>query len=202
MKAIGLNSKSAGAHVGLARVYERELEFELAEDHYRKALNYGNETETYFQYGVYLYNRGEYQRSYDQFNRALKDTLYVRRAQTFEYQGLVATRLGLIDDAILDYKKAIALNTAMSNSYLGLSRIYTQREDYNAAYQYYQGFVRLVRAKLARQSAKTLWQGIQLADIQGDENAISSLALQLRNQFKTSSEYKQYLVWKKQKGKS
>lgn len=199
LKALDLNPKSAGAHIGLARVYEQELEYDYAEDHFKKALRYDPTSEGYFQYGAYLYNRGNLKGAYRQFNRVLDDTVYVRRAQTFEFQGVVASRLGKPDEAISFYERAVALNGTLSNSYLGMSKIYIEKQAFPNAYQSYQGFVSLVRAQLARHTAATLWMGIQLAEKTGDVDGVASYSLQLRNRFSESLEYQQFLEWKANK---
>jgi type IV pilus assembly protein PilF len=199
IRALEIDDRSAGAHMGLARVYDRELEYDLADDHFKKAIRYGGNTEAHFQYGVYLYNRGEFKDAYRQFDTVLEDTVYVRRAQTFEYQGIVASRLDRNERAITYYKRAIALNAVLANSYIGLTNIYNEQQDYQNAYVYYSGFVKLVQAQLARHNASTLWLGIQLADELGDDNALSSFTLQLRNRFKESPEYQQYLKWQADK---
>lgn len=202
IKAIEINPKSSGAHMGLARVYERELEFELADDHFRDALRYGESSEVHFQYGVYLYNRGDFKGAFDEFDDALQDTVYVRRPQAFEYRGIVAERLEREEIAITSYERAIALNPTMANSFLALTKIYNNKEDYNRAYSYYRGYVNLVRAQVVRHTASTLWTGIQLSNRLEDQNMQASLELQLRNQFAKSNEYQQYLTWKAEKGVS
>ncbi len=201
-KALDINAKSAGAHMGLARVYDRELEYDLADHHFKKALQYEETTEGHFQFGVYLYNRGDLKGAYREFKDVLKDTIYVRRARAFEYQGVVANRLEKTDEAIGYFKRAVTLNPMLANSHIGLTNIYFAQQDYVAAYKQYNEFVGLVRAQLSRHSAATLWLGIQLADMAGDSNAVSSLILQLRNQFADSAEYQHYLKWKAEKDAS
>jgi len=195
-KALDIDSKSPGAHMGLARVYDRELEFKLADSHFKKALNYGESTEGHFQYGVYLYNRGDFQGAYKQFQKTLEDTVSTRRAQAFEYQGIVASRLDKMDVAITSYERALALNPLMGNSFLGLANIYFDRQELGTAYRHYNGFIALVRAQQGRQNATTLWLGIQLAAAAQDKNALSSLELQLKNRFPNSTEYQAYLKWR------
>lgn len=199
-QAIDIDPKASGAHLGLARVYEQEGEYELADDHFQKAIRYGGDTEVRFQYGAYLYNRADFEGAFIQFKKTLEDTSYVRRAQTFEYQGLVATRLGDIETAVFSYERAIRLNKMMANSYLGLTNIYFEQEDYATAYRHYRGFSSLVRAQLSRHTASTLWTGIQLASLMSDEDGVYSYTLQLRNQFPKSAEYARYLEWKEGQG--
>ncbi|MEJ2044262.1 MAG: tetratricopeptide repeat protein [Reinekea sp.] len=200
--ALEINSRSAGAHIGLARVYDRELEYELANDHFRKAIRYGGGSEAHFQYGVYLYNRHEYQGAYREFKTVLKDTIYERRPQAFEYQAIVSSRLGKTDESISYYRRAIALTNDLPNAHLGLTRIYFNRGENDVAYKYYGGFIRLVREQQVRHTAATLWLGIQLAHLNNDANLEASLELQLKNQFKKTPQYKQYEKWKAEQSPS
>ena len=181
--------------MGLARVYDRELEFKLADNHFKKALSYGASTEGHFQYGVYLYNRGDLNGAYKQFQKTLEDTVSTRRALAFEYQGIVASRLDKMDIAISSYQRALALNPLMGNSFLGLANIYFDRQELGVAYGHYNGFVALVRAQQGRHNATTLWLGIQLAAAAQDKDALSSMELQLKNRFPKSTEYQSYLKW-------
>lgn len=194
--ALEINPKSAGAHLGLARVYERELEFELAEDHFKKAIRYNPESEYYFQYGAFLYNRAEYKDAFKQFKKVLENTVYVRRAQTFELQGFVAEKLEDSDTALNMFHRAIAVNPMLASSYVALTRIYFDREDYASASIQYKGFVNLVRAKVTRQNASTVWLGLQVARMANDQDSLSSLELQMKNQFAGSPEYQEYIAWK------
>jgi type IV pilus assembly protein PilF len=182
--------------MGLARIYDLELGQDLATDHFKKALRYEESTEAHFQYGVYLYNQSNLKGAYREFKTVLKDTVYGRRAQALEYQGVVASRLGKIDEAIDNYRRAIALNPMLANSHIGLTNIYFEQQEWVKSYSSYNGFISLVRAQLARHNASTLWLGIQLADNQEDSNALSSYSLQLRNLFPDSNEYQMYLAWK------
>lgn len=194
--ALDINPRSAGAHLGLARVYERELEFDLAESHFKKAIRYNPESEYHFQYGAYLYNRGEYKDAYKQFKEVLENTVYVRRAQTFELQGFVAQKLEKTDVALNMFHRAIAVNPMMASSYVALTRIYFEQKDYVTAAIQYKGFVDLVRAKVTRQNASTVWLGLQLARETNDEDSFASLELQMKNQFADSPEYQEYIAWK------
>ncbi|TXR53314.1 tetratricopeptide repeat protein [Reinekea thalattae] len=194
-EALAINSKSAGAHMGLARVYEQEQEYSLAESHFQKAIQYGGATEAHFQYAVYLYNRARFEDSLAQYNEVLKDTLYERRAQVFYYQAIALTRLQSFDEAITAYQKSLVLNTELAGSYLGLARLYNNDQSTDQAYQSYLGFIELVRARKANQNAASLWLGIPLAYVHGDMDLYASLALQLKSQYPQTDEYSQYLSW-------
>ena len=195
-KAIDINARSAGAYLGLGLAYERELEYKLADSSFKKAIRYDASPEHHFQYGTYLIRREKFRSARPQFEAALKDTVYVKRAQTFELLAFTENKLKREQKAIEYYTRAVALSRMMPNSYLGLANIHFERENYVEGYKAYRGYVETVRAKIARQSAATLWLGIQLAAKANDQDAISSLVLQLRNQFSKSDEYQLYLQWK------
>jgi type IV pilus assembly protein PilF len=84
----------------------------------------------------------------------------------------------------------------LAGSYVALTRLYYTREDYVSAAEQYNGFVDLVRAKITRQNASTVWLGLQVAKKVNDKDSLASLELQMKNQFADSPEYQEYLAWK------
>lgn len=199
-KALEINSRSAGAHLGIARVYSQEEEFRLADRHFQRAIRFGGETEHRFQYAVFLYNQGDMRGSYRQFDEVVKDTRYVRRAISFEYRGFSALQMNRSDDALASFQRAVTLNNQLASSHISIARIWFERADYVKSYASFQQYTALVRARMATHNASTLWLGIQLADYNNDANAVSSLVLQMRSQFSDSEEYQQYLEWQRNKG--
>lgn len=198
-RAMELDDNHSGAHLGLARVFDVEEEDELAEHHFRRAIRYDGGTEARFQYAVFLYNHKRYDDAYDEFGEVAEDTFYARRALSFEFLALSARRIDRIDEAITAYERAIVLDRLLVNSYIGLADLREQRGESEKAFKAYQGFVSLVRADRATQSAFTLWLGIRIAHQVQASNLLSSLELQLRNRFPDSEEYQQYRSWKQNK---
>jgi type IV pilus assembly protein PilF len=197
-QALDIDSRAAGAHLGLARVYEVEREVDLADHHFRRAIQYDGGTEAMFQYAVFLYNQRSYNEARKRFLDVTKDTFYQRRALSFEYLALSSRRSDKTEEAIAAYERAIVLDRLLVNSHVGLADLQFQQEQMQQAMQAYQGFVSLVRAGRANQNPFTLWLGIQIAYAMGDEDLYSSLELQLRNRFSNSPEYREYQRWKQE----
>lgn len=199
-QALEIDSRAAGAHLGLARVFDAEQDDELAETHYKKAIRYDGGTEALFQYGVFLYNHQRYKDAYNVFGKVTEDNFYERRAQSFEFLALTARRVDEIETAIRAYEKAIVLDRMRVNSYVGLADLYEQQDKPREAMKAYQGFMALVRAERARHSPHTLWLGVRIAHANNEPNMMSSLELQLRNRFPNSEEYRRYQLWKQEQG--
>ena len=199
-RAMELDKNNPGAHLGLARVFDVEEDDELAEHHFKKAIRHGGKTEARFQYGVFLYNHKRYEDAFDEFGEVTEDNFYARRALSFEFLALSARRLDKTDAAIKAYERAIVLDRLLTNSYIGLAELREQKGDSAKAFDAYRGFISLVRANRANHSAHTLWLGIRIAHQVSNENLLSSLALQLRNRFPNTEEYRLYREWKQNEG--
>lgn len=201
-QALELEPRASGAHLGMARVFEREREIELADQHFRDAIRFDGGTEARFQYAVFLYNQQRLDDALSQFQQVTQDTFFERRAQSFEFQALTARRLGDTELAINSYERAVTLNRSLPSSYLGLAELRREREQIPQAYQAYSGFIGLVRSGQVNQTASTLWLGIRLADAMNDSDMLSSLELQLRNRYPESNQYREYRQWRQQQGQS
>lgn len=201
-QALELDRRSHGAHLGLARVFEREREVELAEKHFNDSIRFGGGTESRFQYGVFLYNERRLEDALAQFQQVTQDTFYERRAQSFEFQALTARRLGETELAISSYERAVTLDRSLPNSHLGLAELRRDRGQIPQAYQAYSNFVGLVRAGQVNQTASSLWLGIRLANAMADVDLQSSLELQLRNRFPESNQFREYQQWRQEQGLS
>lgn len=201
-QALELDRRAAGAHLGLARVFEREREVELAEKHFNDSIRFGGGTESRFQYAVFLYNERRLDDALSQFQQVTQDTFYERRAQSFEFQGLTARRLGDADLAIASYERAVTLNRSLPNSHLALAELRREKGQVRQAYQAYSNFIGLVRAGQINQTASSLWLGIRLASAMSDVDMQSSLELQLRNRFPESNQFREYQQWRQDQGLS
>lgn len=199
-QALSIDRKAAGAHLGLARVFDVEQDDDLAESHFKKAIRYGGGTEALFQYGVFLYNHQRYEDAFEVFGKVAEDKFYGRRALSFEFLALAARRVGDQETAIKAYERAIVLDRLLVNSYVGLADVYESRDQPAKAMNAYQGFLSLVRADKTTHTPHTLWLGIRLADATGNSNLLSSLELQLRSRFPGSDEYRRYQLWQLEKG--
>lgn len=197
-KALELNDESGGAYIGLALIYAREDEPELAEKNFKLAMRYDETPEARYQYATWLYNQGRLKESYKQMNRVTQNTTYGRRSQAFEILGIISMRMEKPEQAVEHFEKAITLNRQQASAYINLAQAHLTLDREVAGYRAYQGFVRLVKIEMARHNAATLWLGVQLAHLNNDLNAEGSYSLQLEKLYPSSNEYLAYQSWKKE----
>ncbi|WP_205340846.1 type IV pilus biogenesis/stability protein PilW [Denitrificimonas caeni] len=186
-KALEIDPDSADAHAALALVFQSELEPELADQHYRKALAQGKNTRIQNNYGSFLYEQGQYKAAYEQFSSAAEDTLYSGRSGVFENMGLTALRLGNKTLALKYFERSLRLNSQQSRPLLEAALLLYERKDYLSAQKYYESFT-----QLSNHNARSLLLGLRLAKIFQDRNQAASLQLQLKRLYPASAEYKQY----------
>ncbi len=188
-KALDIDPNSADAHAALALVFQQELEPELADQHYRKALAQGKNSRIENNYGGFLYEQGDYKAAYQQFNAAAQDTMYTERSRVFENMGLTALRLNDKTLALQYFERALRLNIQQPRALLETAWLLYERQDYVLAQRYYKTFT-----QLSEQSARSLLLGVRLAHRFQEPNQAASLGLQLKRLYPASAEYKQYLL--------
>jgi type IV pilus assembly protein PilF len=197
LKALDIDSKAASAHNAMALLLQVELEKDLAEEHFKKAISYDKTfTPARNNYGVFLFQEGRYDDAYKQFTTAAKDVNYDLRPQVFYSLGVTAGRLGKIDKAEEAFTRAIALNPRYAQPYLELAEHYYLQKDFKNARNYLNEF-----DKLARTDAKGLWLAVRLADHFGDKDRMASKGLALEKLFPHSRENLEYQKWLKHDAK-
>lgn len=193
-RALEIDSRSAEAHDLLALLYTRELEPEVAERHYRKAISFEpGFTRARNNYGSFLYNNGRYREAYKQFSAGADDLDYALRYEIFGKMGLCSVKLKQREQARRNFGKAIALNRRWPLPYLELAELEHEDSNYATAQRYLKVFEQLS----TRPSAKSLWLGIRLDDLSGDKDARGSKGLVLKNRFPNSEENRRYQNWLK-----
>lgn len=186
-KALEIDPNSADAHAALALVFQNELEPELAEQHYRKALSQGKSTRIQNNYGGFLFEQGKFKEAYAQFSEASQDTMYSGRSRVFENMGLAALRLNDKEQAMQHFERSLRLNPQQPRALLEMGTLLFERQEYVPAQRYYEAFT-----QLSEHSARSLLLGARLARVFQDRNQAASLGLQLKRLYPASPEYKQY----------
>ncbi len=187
-RALALNPRSAEVYGLLGIVYQAQGENALAEDSFKTALSYNvKASDVRNNYGAYLFGQNRLSEAYRQFQLASEDLSYPLRSRTFENMGLVALRQGNSALAASHFDKALRLNSSLATANLELADLYFKQGDNLRGWQYYQQFT-----GLARQNARSLWLGIQLARQNGEKDKVASYALQLQRLFPGSQELKEY----------
>lgn len=183
-RALEVDPVSADALGLFAVFYQRDDEFELAEQYYRRALRADpSHPVNLNNYATLLYGQGRYRDALDPLRKLVSITSYRGRAMAYENLGLTELKLGETEPARTAFKRALALNPELLGSNLELADLAYREADYATAAQYYEVFK--VRA---RQSPRSLCLGINLARASGDSDQRASYEIALRNLYPDSAE--------------
>lgn len=188
-KVLELEPKNAEAHQTMALIYTKEGDLVKAESFYKKAISYDKSlSSARNNYATLLYSLGRYDEAIEQLKIAANDLEYDNRAQAVQNLGLSYMKQGRLGDAEASFQTAIRLNPKLSRSLLELSDILLTQKQYKLAARYLRDYT-----AIARHTPRSLWLGIQIERVNGDENAIASYALALRNLYPKSAEYRRYM---------
>jgi len=191
-KALELDSRSSNANAAMALVFQSEMEPELADEHFRRALSSSSKgvgrTRILNNYGSFLYEQGRYKEAMKRFNKASDDSMYAGRPRVFENLGLAALKLNKTDKAQEYFERALRLDPKRPQALLEMAEMARVKNEYTKALAYYQRFV-----DLSAQTARSLLIGARLADHTGDRDRAKSLGLQLKKLYPETPEYQQYL---------
>ena len=188
-KALELDGSDANANAALALVFQAEMEPELADQHFNKALAARPaDARILNNYGSFLYEEKRYNEAYQRFEQAAADTLYPERSRVFENLGMTAKMLGQRELAQQQLEKALRLNRQQPRALLEMAELSFEDRHYVPARDYYDRF-----SLLSEQNARSLLLGVRLADVFEDRNKAASYGLQLKRLYPGTPEYQQYL---------
>ncbi|TRX76367.1 type IV pilus biogenesis/stability protein PilW [Pseudomonas mangiferae] len=187
-QALELDPANADAHAALALVFQSELEPELADQEYHKAMSArANDARILNNYGGFLYEQKRYKEAYARFEEAAADNLYPERSRVFENLGLTALALNQRALAKQHFEKSLRLNRQQPRALLAMAQLSYDDKQYVPARDYYGLY-----SAMAEQSAASLLLGARLARVFEDRNQAASLGLQLKRLYPGSPEYQQY----------
>jgi len=187
-KALELDPNSADAHAALALVFQNEMENQLADEHFRKALSSRNDARILNNYGGFLFEQKRYDEAMERFAKAAEDNLYPGRSHVFQNMGMTALKLGQRDQAEAYFTRALRLDSRQPLALLELAMMAYEDKQYVPAKRYYDSF-----SSLSEQTARSLLLGIRLANIHQDRDQAASLGLQLKRLYPGTPEYQQFL---------
>lgn len=187
-KALELNRRSAGAYHGLAYLHWAENNLDQAESDFRRALSLQPDfAQARNNYGSFLFSQLRYQEAEQQFRQVSQDYSYDGRQMALLNLGRTEVRLGKADDAMRSFKQVISINNRMPDPHLELAELYFDAKDYVASRQHLEQY-----NKLASQTSRSLWLGIRIERIFGNQDREASYALALKNLHPYSAEYLEY----------
>ncbi|MDH5190424.1 MAG: type IV pilus biogenesis/stability protein PilW [Gammaproteobacteria bacterium] len=185
-KALHLDPDLPEAHHYIGELYNQLEQYDDAERHYKRAVDL-NPSSSILQnnYGAFLYQQGKLQEALSHFENALKDPLYKSPDQLYENIGRCYYRIPDIENAEINFRKALELNPRLPASLYYMASINYDAKNFMGARAFLQRY-----RSVARHTARTLWLGIKTERVLGDKDAVSSYALLLKSQFPDSEEAK------------
>lgn len=187
--ALELKPKLPEAHSAIGYFYETVGDISEAEMHYLEAIRYGaGKGRFYNNYGTFLCRQNRLQEADRIFNKALKDKQYIKTAEVYENAGICALKQPDIEKARNYLLTAIQHDPNRTEASLELANIEFGKHNLQACANY----LNLFKQNHAP-SAKSLWLSIRLHKQLGNKDDLASAALQLKNLFPNSPEYKNYL---------
>jgi len=188
-RAVELDPNAAAIHESLAQVFWRTGEYELADEHFRRAITLDPKySRARNNYGAFLYERGRTDDAIKQLEIVVTDTLYESRASAFTNLGRAYQKVGATAKAEEVLTRAVKMDRRQWGAMLELAEISYSRQEYRIAAQYYEEF----RRHMPRHSPRSLLLGIRIARASNDRDAEASYALQLKNMYPDSDEYREF----------
>jgi len=185
-KAIKYNPDNPNAYHYMAELYRRLKEYDKAGDYYKKAMDLApSDMNIQNNYGVYLCERGLYEKAYQHFKKITANPLFAARASAYENIGLCALREGKLKRAEDSFRSALSINPKMPKSLLQLSQIFYDKGDLRTAYSYYGRYI-----AIAQQTPESLWIGILLERERRNKNTVASYKMLLKGKYPDSEEAK------------
>ena len=185
-----VDPENAEVFEAFALVYQSTGEFEMAENQFLAALK----AEPKFSrarnnYAAFLYAQGRYIEAEREFYRVTEDTLYSGRPMTFVNLGLC--RLQLDDNAGTEaaFTRALSMDRRNLVALLEMGFLLLEAGDTNEAARYHSAY----RTVSPQQSPRGLLLGLEIAGQTGDQDALGSYELALRNLYPDSLEYRAWI---------
>lgn len=192
-KALGQDSRLPAAHAGIAILYERLGENDLADKNYRRAYDLQPDDPLILNnYGQFLCRSGRLDDADRMFRKALQDPLYRNPAVVLTNAGLCAEKRPDPDLAEKYFRQALDKEPKFAPALRQMVRISFARQQHLAARAYLQRL-----QAVAPLTAEFLWIGVRSEAALGDADASSSYALLLKNRFPESQEAQALVEWER-----
>lgn len=188
LKALEIDSKSAGAHNAQALLFELEGELVEAEKHFKRAIRYDRKLiSAQFNYGAFLSRHDRFEDCYEQLESVANNLSYTQRATAMALWGVCAQRINKPEKARAIFEHTVKLDPRQGSALIELAEISFVDKQYSTAKDF------LTRYEASNpKSARSLWLGVRLERIFQNKNKAASYGLQLKNLHPYSKEYLQY----------
>lgn len=183
-KALKVNPKDPDAHNAMGLLHARLGEVKEAEESFKTAIELDPKNSLAFNnYGQFLCQLKRYKDGQEKFLAAVKNPLYKTPEIAYSNAGICALKADDKEAAENYFRAALQVNPKMASALLQMAAISYDLGRYLPAKAYLQRY-----AEVGEPTPKSLWLGIRVEHKLGDENAVSSYALQLKNKFPDSAE--------------
>lgn len=183
-KAIEQSPDYVDAHIAMAVLRDRLDEPEKAREHHLRALALAPSNPTALNnYGRFLCNQGDYDKAYDQFQKAAADPLYRTPEVPLTNAASCAIRAGDETTAEALYLEALRKNPQFAAALLPMAHIRYQQGEYLGARGYYQRYL-----AVSQQTPESLLLGVKIESELGGKDEVASYSLVLRQIYPDSEE--------------
>lgn len=192
-RALELEPKSPSANAAMGLYWQKREEPHMAEEFFVKSLDIDSDyVPAHYYYGRFLMAQKRAADGLEHLKIAAQDVEYPGRIQANEDLGLCYYQLDRKKEAQEAFVKAWKLNPDSTVATLNLAMMYFEQKDYDQSNRWYVRFERILKEHQLKQSASSLWFGIQLARTYKDKNREYGYAQLLKKEYPKSAEYKLY----------
>lgn len=179
----------ANAHNAIGILYQELGETRLAGEHYKEAVRLDpKDSDFQNNYGQFLCAHHDIERAERHFEAALKNPLYKTPEDAYTNAGLCALRMSDQAKAESYFRNALRANPKFPIALREMARLNYHQGHYLNARAYLQRYM-----AVAPQTPDTLWLGIRIERKLGDQNAVASYSLLLKNKFPDSEQTRKLL---------
>lgn len=183
-QALSIEPANAEGHNIIALLYDRLGERDLAEKHFLRSLKVDAKNSYVLNaYASFLCQQQRYQDADQYFRKALENPLYKTPEVALTNAGICATRDNDLKKAEGYLRRALVLNPRFSLALIQMAQLSFQVGENLSSRAYLQRYL-----EQSKPTPASLWLGIQNERQLGDQNAVSSYSLMLKNNFPDSRE--------------
>jgi len=174
----------APIHNALGLVYQQIGETEAAEINFKRAIKLDpSDSSSLNNYGLFLCQNQQFDEADEYFLKAANNPLYSTPELAITNAGTCALSNGQFDKADNYFREALKRNPRVAPALIQMAGLSYEQGQYLPARGYLQRYL-----ELTKHTPKSLWLGIRIESELGDNNAVSSYALLLRNNYPDTKE--------------
>ncbi len=178
-KALKIDPNSHDAHTAIANLYEIIEQSELAQQHYKKAVELAPENPSALNnYGKYLCNQGNYQEAATYFSKAAQTPLYARPWLPLTNAGQCMQKAEKFDQAEQNYRAALKKHPTYAPALMAMAQLSYIQQQYRTARAFLQRY-----ESVQQLTDDQLKMAVEIETTLGDAEAAKKYEQQLRRKF-------------------